>query len=251
MRSAGRIVHEALRLGARNAVAGVSTAEIAEVIAESIARADAEAIFMSYSLPERDRGARDREGVGFPDCACISVNEEVVHGVPGERRLLEGDLVSIDCGVRLNGWCADAAITVAVGEVSQISRHLLQSGESLLHVALAEIRPGRLWSDVAIEIERAARSSGVQLVRDYVGHGIGQALHESPEVPCTTPVSKDFTIRPGMTLAIEPIAVLGAPRTRLTADGWTVVTVDGLPSSHFEHTIAVTRDGADVLTDGR
>jgi len=239
IRAAGRIAQQALAAAAAQCVTGATTSDLADAAAECIDRLGGEALFLTR---------------GFPACACVSVNEEVVHGVPGSRRLLDGDLVTIDCGVRLDGWCADSAVTCGVGELSPVLADLLRTTRELLGLAIAESRPGRLWSEIAGAMESTASARGYRIVRDYVGHGIGRELHEPPEVPNhAAPAGggrqDDFTLRPGMTLAIEPIVVLGNAETIEAGDGWTVVTVDGSPACHFEHTVAIARDRADVLTD--
>lgn len=250
IRAAGRIVQRALAAAAAECAAGATTLEVADAAAECIDRLGGDAIFRSR---------------GFPAAACVSVNEEVVHGIPGSRRLLDGDIVTIDCGVRLDGWCADAAITCGVGRLSAELAGLVRSTREVLERAIAEARPGRLWSEIAGAMESMARARGFGIVRDYVGHGIGRELHEPPEVPsCCGSADdggvggrgSDFTLRPGMTLAIEPILLfggalvgaLGGAPTVETGDGWTVVTADGRPACHFEHTVAITRDGVEVLT---
>ena len=196
----------------------------------------------------------------------MSVNEQVVHGIPGERRLLEGDVVKIDCGVRCRGWCADAAVTVAVGRVSDDSLAMIARARAMLDEAVAMVAPGRRWSQIAERLQCMALEGGYGLLTELIGHGIGRRLHEWPEAPNSLSRSllthRDFTLLPGMTLAIEPmVAMLGGTpvrrdedghpmgvATRVAADGWTVEALNGLPSAHFEHTIAVTRDGARVLT---
>ena len=256
MRAAGRVVHAALEAAARTCAAGATTAMVDAAASAEIARGGARPIFLGYP-------AESGLGAGvlscFPAATCVSVNEELIHGIPGPGVLVEGDLVSIDCGASIDGWCADAAITVAVrgadaGGAAALDlrrQHLVRTTSALLEMAIAAIRPGRAWSGIAAELQRAADAAGLTVVTDYVGHGIGRHLHESPEVPCHAidPLAgRDFTLRPGMTLAIEPMLTLGSGRTRTRSDGWTVVTADGLPAAHFEHTVAVISDGAEVLT---
>lgn len=202
-------------------------------------------------------------GSPFPACTCISVNDEIVHGIPGKRTVRDGDLVSIDCGVTLNGWCSDSAITVPVGRVDIRSLGLLDVAERMLASAIAMAEPGVRWSEVAAEMQTLALDAGHGLVVEYVGHGIGRSLHEAPQVPnCLSAAfvkRSDFTLRPGMVLAIEPMIALhgcgvdtdGYPlgvETRRLKDGWTVVAADGSPSVHVEHTVAITRRGCEVLS---
>lgn len=247
IRRAGSLVHRALQAAGCSVRPGITTAELDGIASQVIAAGGGESLFLGYASPT---GADP-----FPASTCISVNEEVVHGVPGERTLAAGDIVSIDCGVRLDGWCADAAITLPVGRIDTASSKLIEDGRRLLQAAVAMMRPGRKWSEIARVLEAAARREGYGIVRDYVGHGIGRELHEPPQVPCfltnTFLRSYDFTLEPGMTLCVEPMLTLGSAETELAEDGWTVRTRDGRRACHVEHTIAITRFGAAVLTDGR
>ncbi len=249
MHSAGQVVRAALRAAARACVPGASTASVDAAAAGVIAAFRAEPLFLNHRLHCGEPP--------FPASTCVSVNEELVHGIPGARRLRAGDLVSIDCGVRLRGWCADSAVTVAVGGDSALDRaHLamLDAAEALLETAIDAVAPGVAWSAIAERLERGARGHGYGIVTDYMGHGIGRDLHEPPQAPnAVVPGFRehdDFTLRTGMTLAIEPMLVLGSDpvRTRTLDDGWTVVVADGRPACHVEHTIAVTHTGARVLT---
>jgi methionyl aminopeptidase len=194
-------------------------------------------------------------GKGFPGNTCISVNDEVVHGIPGNRVLKDGDIVSVDCGIRLGGYCGDSAITIAIGSQPPEVEKLLQITRETLAVAVREIRPGRRWSDVAAKMQEHVEKNGMSCVREFVGHGIGQRMHEDPKVPnfVSDEFRKrgDFYLQPGMTLAVEPMVILGKPDVVVLDDGWTVVTKDNTPAAHEEHTIAVTPTGSDVLTDGR
>lgn len=250
MRVAGALLRGAIDAAATVCVVGATTAEV-NAAAERVIRdaaaggghSEVRALFLGYGS--------DGGGAGFPAVACISINDEVVHGIPGRRRIKPGDLVKIDCGVSVDGWCADAAVTVPVEPVSSDRQALVATTRRVLDEAIALVQPGRRWSVIAARMQRIAEDSGLAAVREYVGHGIGRRLHEAPEVPGFVDadrMDRDFTLRPGMTLAIEPMLVMGSPDTVEQSDGWTVVTADGLPSAHFEHTVAVTRDGADVLT---
>lgn len=247
MRAAGRLVHRILTdLGSR-VQPGVTTTELNRRAEELIAEAGAISPFKGYRIQQ----AR----TAFPASICASVNCEVVHGIPSEKPLRNGDVVSIDCGVRLKGYCGDSAATYAVGAVTPAVQRLLDVTRESLSLALREIRPGLRWSVVARKIQRFVESNGFGVVRNYVGHGIGQTMHESPSVPNYVDASErsdDFELVPGMTIAVEPMVTLGSPDTDYAdRDKWIVITKDRQPAAHFEHTIAVTADGVDVLTDGR
>lgn len=247
MRAAGRVVHQVLEAMREVVRPGARTAELGAAADEIIASSGGEALFKGVRAPETK--------FPFPASICVSVNEEVVHGIPGERLLAEGDIVSIDCGVRRKGYCGDAATTIAVGTVGLEARRLMQVTAEALDLALAEMRPGRLWSEVAGRMQGHVESAGFSVVRQFVGHGIGQQMHEDPKVPNYTDRSQrknDFRLEPGLVLAVEPMVNGGTPNVR-AADwtGWPQVTGDGRWSAHFEHTVAITADGIDVLTDGR
>jgi len=178
------------------------------------------------------------------------VNEEVVHGIPGIRVLAEGDIISVDCGVRLDGYCGDAAITVPVGKVAPEIQRLIDVTREALDVAVREIRPGRKWSDVARQMQKKVEQAGFSVVREFVGHGIGRSLHEDPKVPnFVERGARTFDLVPGLTLAVEPMVNMGGADVCFgDSTGWTVVTRDRRWAAHFEHTIAVTDSGCDVLT---
>jgi methionyl aminopeptidase len=243
MRRAGRTVAEVLARLQAMARPGVTTAEL-----------DAEAARMA-----RERGARSlflgqphpRGGRKYPGNICVSLNEELVHGIPGPRKIAEGDVVSIDFGVRQDGWCADAARTVAVGRVPTRVRQLLDVTAEALEVVRREARAGVLWSAVAGEIENLVRRSGFSIVTEYVGHGIGRDMWEEPKVPNFVGrelLRHDWVLVEGMTLAAEPMVNLGGPEVREQEDGWTVVTCDGQPCAHFEDTFVIRAGGAEPLT---
>jgi methionyl aminopeptidase len=247
MRGAGALVAEVLDEVCARVVPGVTTAELNAVAERLIADAGAEALF---------KGVVNRAATRpFPAALCISVNDEVVHGIPGKRVLRSGDAVSIDCGVRLAGYCGDCARTLAVGEVSPEVARLLQVTSEALQVAIENIAPGRMWSEVAAGIQRHVETAGMSVIRDFVGHGIGQQMHEEPKVPnyCDRASRRgDFRLEPGLTLAIEPMVALGEPAVRYAdADAWVIVTRDGSFAAHFEHTVAILGDGAEVLTAAR
>ncbi len=247
MRLAGKIVHEALSRCAEVCKAGVTTAEVDAEAEKVLAKHDgAVGLFKWYPTYQ--------QGEGFPACTCVSVNQEVVHGIPGSRGLKNGDVVSIDFGCRINGWCGDSATTVLVGNVAADVRRLCEVTEHVLRIAIENIKPGVNWSSIARLMEGYAKKAGFGVVRDFVGHGIGKSMHEDPKVPNF--VSRDLKrndieLRPGMVIAVEPMCCLGTDDVRVLSDGWTVVTTDGKPAAHYEHTITVTDTGCDVLTDGK
>lgn len=240
MREAGKIVAEALRLCKAMAQPGVRTQEIDQAVEAYYQQKGVQPLFKGY--PGR---------VPFPACTCISINEEVVHGIPGPKQLREGDLVKIDTACKLNGWCADAAITIPIGEVSAEKRRLLEVGQQVLQLAAVEMGRRRWWSEVAQAMQRMVETAGFSVVTQYVGHGIGRTMHENPQVPNF--ISKelrkhDFKLEEGLVLAVEPMVNMGRADTEVKRDHWTVVTRDGLPSVHVEHTFALTREGVYVVT---
>jgi methionyl aminopeptidase len=241
MREAGKLVAAALRMARAMAKPGVRTVEIDQAIEALYARHGATPLFKGYPGPK----------VPFPAVTCISLNEQVVHGIPGPRQIREGDLLKLDTACKLNGWCADAAITVMVGEVRPEWRRLVKVAEEVLQIAIVEMGRRRWWSEVALLMQRHAEGAGFGVVRQYVGHGIGRVMHENPQVPNF--VSKelktqDFRLEEGLVLAVEPMVNMGRADTRMLGDHWTVVTKDGLPSVHVEHTLAITREGIKILT---
>ncbi len=240
MREAGKLVARALRLCREMARPGTRTAEIDRAVEDLYQQHGAQPLFKGY--PGR---------VPFPAVTCISVNEEVVHGIPGQRQLREGDLLKIDTACKLNGWCADAAVTLPIGEVTAEKKRLIQVAESVLQLAAVEMGRRRWWSEVALLMQRVVESAGYSVVTQYVGHGIGRIMHESPQVPNF--ISKelrkhDFRLEDGLVLAVEPMVNMGRAETETRRDHWTVVTRDGMPSAHVEHTFALTRDGVYVIT---
>src|SRR4051812_33895370 len=196
-----------------------------------------------------------KPGEGFPAETCISVNNEVVHGIPAPNRLLkEGDVVTLDLALSVNGYCADTATTVGVGRIGSDAQKLLDVTKETLFLAINNIKPGRKWTDIARLMQYHVERNGFNVVREFVGHGIGRSMHEDPKVAnfvTGEQLRGDFKLKPGMTLAVEPMVVMGHRDVDLMDDNWTVVTKDGRPAAHFEHTIAVTETGVDVLTDGR
>jgi methionyl aminopeptidase len=185
---------------------------------------------------------------GFPAVVCTSPNEVIVHGIPGARRLDAGDIVSIDCGAIIEGWHADAAVTVAVDETDDESRRLMEVTRRALEASIGAMKVDARLGDLGAASEEVVRAAGFSVVREYVGHGIGTAMHEDPEVPNYGRRGRGLRLRDGIVLAIEPMVNAGAAATEVLDDGWTVVTADGSRSAHFEHTVALTDDGPEVLT---
>jgi methionyl aminopeptidase len=246
MRRAGQIACEILSRMRQAAVPGATTASLDDQARAELEKAGARSPSKNYPTY--------KPGEGFPGYTCISVNEEVVHGVPGPRQLKEGDIVKLDLALTLDGYCADTATTVAVGKISPAVQKLLDVTKETLALALGQMRPGRKWSDVARLMQHHVEKHGYSVVREFVGHGVGRDMHEEPKVPnfvTAEQLGSDFTLRRGMTLAVEPMVVMGRRDVDLLRDGWTVFTVDRMPAAHFEHTVAVTDSGVDVLTDGR
>ena len=243
MREAGKIVAEALRTCREMARPGVRTLDVDQAV---------EAIFTRYGVQPLFKGYPGPKGCPpFPACTCISLNEQVVHGIPGQREIRDGDLIKLDTACKRQGWCADAAVTIPVGEVRPERRRLVETAEQVLKIAMQEMARRRWWSEVAAQMQRFAVTSGFSLVEQYVGHGIGRIMHENPQVP--NYVSKelkrhDFRLEDRLVLAVEPMLNMGRPDVRTLADQWTVVTKDALPSVHVEHTLAVTRNGVWVIT---
>jgi methionyl aminopeptidase len=236
MWEAGQVVAAALQAAAEAVASGVSTAELDAVARARIAAAGAVPSFLGYH--------------GFPATICTCINDEIVHGIPSASRLLqEGDVVSIDCGASVEGWHADAALTVGVGAIPAELAKLVADCERALWQGLAAARAGARLSDISNAVERSVRSAGgYGIIEDYVGHGIGSEMHMDPPVPNYGRPGRGPVLAEGMALAIEPLLVLGSPETRLLDDGWTVVSEDGGWSAHFEHTVAITAAGPWVLT---
>jgi methionyl aminopeptidase len=247
MRQAGAVVADVLSKLQKIAKPGVTTAYLDGISLRMTAEAGAEALFKGV------RGPQAR--MPFPGTICASVNEEVVHGIPSEKVVLrEGDILSIDFGVRLNGYCGDAALTVPIGEISAENRRLVDATQEVLDIAIGHMRPGVRWSDVAGRMQRHAESAGFSVVRDFVGHGIGTKMHEDPKVPNFVSeelLADDIWLAEGMVLAVEPMINAGTYAVRTLGNGWTVATKDGKSSAHFEHTIAIVKGGCEVLTTRR
>ncbi len=234
MRLAGRVVAE-MHAATRAAIApGVTTKELNEVAADVIDRRGARSNFLNYH--------------GFPAVICTSPNSMIVHGIPGDYTLREGDIISVDCGAIVQGYHGDAAYTAAVGEISNEARRLLEVTERSLYAGIDQLTSGNHLHEVGRAVQQVAEAAGFSVVREYVGHAIGTEMHESPQVPNYWPGSPGPTLKPGMVFAIEPMVNAKGPETEVLEDGWSVITADGSLSAHFEHTIAVTDDGPEVLT---
>ena len=241
MRKAGQVVadvHKAIRDAIKP---GIDTMTLDEVAQGVLGRESAIASFKGY----RTAGAR----MPFPGAICVSINEEVVHGIPDRQRLLEeGDIVSIDVGAQVDGYHGDAACTYAVGSISPEREELLFVTRKALYIGIEQVLPGHTIGDIGFAIEQWVLGKGCGLVRDYAGHGIGRKLHEAPQVPNHGRAGSGLTIKPGLTFCIEPMVMSGLESVKSTENGWTVVTCDGSDAAHFEHTILVTEDGAEILT---
>lgn len=239
MRQVGAIVRGVLDAVEAACVPGATTAELEKVAAKELLRAKATSAFLGY----RPGGAPP-----YPAVLCTSINRVVVHGIPSAREVLrEGDLIGIDFACFKDGFCTDAARTVAVGQVAQPARALLETTRECLNRAIAACGPGARVGDLGAAIEQLAEARGYGLVRDFVGHGVGRAMHEDPQVPNYGKPGQGHRLKPGMTLAIEPMLNVGGGDVRMLDDRWTVVTADGSLSAHFEHSIEVTEHGAEVL----
>jgi len=234
MRRAGKIVAETLEFVEKNLKPGMMTAEIDRIAEEFILSKGAKPAFKGYH--------------GFPAATCISIDDEVVHGIPGKRVLVEGQIVSVDLGAIFDGFYGDSARTFPIGEISEEKKKLLEVTKRSLEVGIAEVRAGNKLGRVSNAIQRSAESAGFSVVRDLVGHGIGRAMHEEPQIPNYGSANEGPVLASGMVLAIEPMVNIGTYKVQTKADGWTIVTIDGLPSAHFEHTVAVTNIDADILT---
>jgi methionyl aminopeptidase len=242
MRQAGRIVATILEILSKQIKTGTETRELDIIAAKELKRLGAKPSFKGYR--------------GFPANLCVSVNDEIVHGIPGKRVLREGDMVSLDFGVIYDGFQADAAVTVGVGKINEKAKKLIETTEGTLKAGISAAHAGARLGDISAAIQHYAESRGYSVVREYTGHGIGRAMHEEPQIPNHTEPPHGLMpgtgpeLRKGMTLALEPMVNVGDWRTRVGADLWTVFTADGSLSAHFEHTIAVTDGEPEVLTKG-
>jgi methionyl aminopeptidase len=234
IRAAGRLVSQVLDEIARLIQPGVTTAELDRRAQQRIEGAGAKPAFPEVR--------------NYPATLCTSINEEVVHGIPSERALREGDIISVDCGLSLGGYYADKAETFPVGGISAEAQRLIEVTHRGLEAAIAAVREGLRLGDVSGAIQKTAEAAGMSVVRDYTGHGIGRHLHEEPQIPNRGTPGRGPRLRRGMVLALEPMVNLGTWQVKTLADNWTVVTLDRRLSAHAEHTVAVTREGADILT---
>ncbi len=234
MRQAGKIVAKTLQRLTEEIKPGIKTSHLDSVAASELKKYGAKASFKGYR--------------GFPASLCVSVNDEIVHGIPGERELNSGDIVSLDFGAIVNGFHGDGAITVGVGRISSKAQELVAVTEAALMVGIKEARNGAHLGDVSAAIQNYVETRGFSVVREYSGHGVGRDLHEDPLVPNFGPPGEGPVLRKGMTLAIEPMVTTGDWRTRVAGNRWTVLTVDGSLAAHFEHTIAISEDEAEILT---
>lgn len=234
MRRAGRIAAEVLKVCKDAVRPGATTAEIGRICLEAAEARGAKSSTLGYC--------------GFPGSLCVSVNEEVIHGIPGPRIIRLGDVVSLDVTVNIGGYHGDNAVTVAVGEIAPETERLLETTKRALAAGIAMARPGAHLSDVSAAVEAVAREGGCGVVREFVGHGIGRSMHEEPQVPNFGKPGKGPVLKEGMVLCIEPMFTQGSAKIAVLEDEWTVVTRDGLPAAHFEHTVAIVPGGAEILT---
>ena len=234
MREAGRVVAATIQMLVSSLEPGMKTKKLDAIASREIRRLGAAPAFKGYR--------------GFPATICVSLNQEIVHGIPGERVIREGDIVSIDVGAVVDGFYADAAVTAPMGKVSPEGERLIETTRQSLEMGIRQAVVGNRVGDISVAVQRLAEGRGYGVVREYVGHGIGRALHEEPSIPNFGEPGKGPLLRPGMVIAIEPMLNVGGWRTRVLEDEWTVVTADGTLSAHFEHTIAITEEGPQVLT---
>lgn len=234
MKQAGRIVATVLEILARQVIPGMKTKELDAIVVRELERQGAKPSFKGYR--------------GFPANLCVSVNDEIVHGIPGERVLQEGDIASLDFGVIYDGFQGDAAITVGVGKIGREARQLIETAEGALKAGIAAARPGVRLGDISAAIQNYAESRGCSVVREYTGHGIGRDMHEEPQIPNFGMPDSGPVLKRGMTFALEPMVNAGDWRTRVGENHWTVLTSDGSLSAHFEHTIAITDVEPEILT---
>jgi methionyl aminopeptidase len=234
MRRAGRVVAEMHACIREAAKPGVTTGDLDRVGREVIERRGARSNFLNYH--------------GFPAVICASPNEMILHGIPGDHVLEEGDVVSIDCGAIVEGYHGDAAFTMGIGEISAEAQRLITVTERSLSAGIDVMRDGTRLHEIGRAVQQVVEAAGYSVLRDYVGHGIGTAMHEAPNVPNYWPGTPGPAMKAGMVFAVEPMVCVGAPATRTLADGWSVVTADGSLSAHVEHTIAITDNGPEILT---
>lgn len=236
MREAGKIVGETLQLLAERLRPGLIEKELDEIVRKEFKKRSVIPTFLGYANPP------------YPATVCVSVNDEIVHGIPGKREIMDGDIVSIDLGCTHKGFVADSALTVGVGDVSPEAQRLIDTTKESLWCGIRAARAGSRVGEIGLAIQSYAEGEGYSVVREYVGHGVGRAMHEDPQIPNYGPADRGPVLRPGMVIAIEPMVNIGDWRTKRDPDNWTVRTVDGSLSAHFEHTLAITDGEAEVLT---
>ena len=234
MEVANRIVAEILEGVKEKVQPGIETRELDELAEEMCRKHRVKPAFKGYR--------------GYPRSICVSVNEEVVHGIPGPRRLKAGDVVSLDFGVKYEGFYGDAAITVGVGDVGQKARALIAATEESLYAGIAQVKAGQRLSDISHAVQTVVEGAGFGVIREFVGHGIGRSLHEDPQIPNFGPPDRGPTLQVGMTFAIEPMTSMGSWQVRILQDGWTAITQDGSCAAHFEHSVALTENGVLILS---
>ena len=237
MRAAGRLNALALKAVRDMIQPGITTGELDAVAEKLICENGGTPIFKGYPGP-----------YPYPATLNVSVNDELVHGIPGTRKLRDGDIVSVDCGTLLDGFVGDAAFTMGVGQISPSAQHLLKVTEESLYVGIKMMRPGNRTGDVSAAIQQYVENQGYHVTREYTGHGVGREMHEGPQVPNYGRAGRGVLLRPGLTIALEPMVLVGTPKTRVLSDQWTVVSADGSLSAHFEHTVAVTQNEPLILT---
>ncbi len=236
MREAGRVNALALAAVRELLQPGVTTADLNAAAEEVLQKHSAYSPFKNYGQPP------------FPGSICASVNEELVHGIPGKRKLKEGDIISVDCGAVVDGYVGDAAFTAGIGEISASAARLIEVTKQALHVGIAMMRAGNKTGDISAAIQQYVEAEGFQVVREYTGHGVGRKMHEGPQVPNYGVPGTGVLLRPGMTIALEPMVLVGTYRTRVLSNQWTVVSADRSLTAHYEHSVAVTEGDPLVLT---
>jgi methionyl aminopeptidase len=235
MRISGAILRQVHDAIAPHVLPGTSTMDLERIAVEKIASLGAIAAFKGYH--------------GFPAALCTSINQEVVHGMPSEKRVLKsGDILSIDCGCIVDGFYSDAAVTYPIGQVTPATQRLLDVTQASLYAAIEQAQVGCRLGDISFAVQKMCEAAGFGVVREFVGHGIGRSMHEDPQLPNFGPAGKGPRLKAGMVLAIEPMINAGKPEVKVLPDGWTAVTLDGSYSAHFEHTVAITKDGPQILT---
>ncbi len=235
MRAGGRILAEVLNLAAGRIKPGIKTKELEIFVEQELAKRGAEPSFKNFQ--------------GYPAALCVSLNDQIVHGIPGNRLIKKGDLISLDLGVRYKGLYTDAALSQLVVRGPGSVQKLIDTTEKSLAAAIQQVKPGNTLGDIGAAVERVADEQGYSVIRDLVGHGVGHRVHEEPQIPNFGTPGKGIKLKEGMTLAIEPMLALGQPEVKCLPDGWTFVSADGRLNAHFEHTVAVTADGCEVLTE--